>query len=198
MPILLSSDKEYVGVLHLHEDVSEDEIRKAVKDFIGKQTQLPPKKSAVARRERVREVYDLEILDIDRRNVLFRIHTEAGFYVRRFANKFGIALKTGAHLQELRRLRSGKFSEESVVNLQRLVDNLDDEKELRKIILPMESTLQSIKKVIISDSAISSISHGSPLYVPGILKLEDDIEKEGWVAMLTGQGELVGIGVGFQ
>src|SRR3990172_5741354 len=101
MQILLSSDKEYVGALHLHKDVSENLIRKAVKEFIGKQTQLPPKKSAVARRERVREVYNLEILDIENRNVLFKIHTEAGFYVRKFSEQFGKSLGVGSHLQEL-------------------------------------------------------------------------------------------------
>jgi H/ACA ribonucleoprotein complex subunit 4 len=195
MPILLSSEKEYVGVLHLHKDIPDSKIRKNVKNFIGKQTQLPPKKSAVARRERVREVFDLEILDIDKRNVLFRIHTQAGFYVRRFAEQFGKSLETGAHLQELRRIRSGIFRESDSVNLQTIIDNLDDENEMRKIILPMESALRLVKKVMISDGAVDSIGHGSPLYVPGILRIEEGIEKEDWVAMITGFGELIGIGI---
>ena len=195
MPILLGSEKEYVGALHLHKDVPESKIKKAVKEFVGKQVQLPPKKSAVARRERVREVFDLEILDIDKRNVLFRIHTQAGFYVRRFAEHFGKALGAGAHLQELRRIRSGVFREEDSVNLQTIIDNLDKENEMRKIILPMESVLRSVKKVMISDGAVDSIAHGSPLYAPGILRIEEGIRKEDWVAMITGFGELIGIGI---
>jgi len=194
MPILLSSKKEYVGVIHLHEEVEKNKIEKAFKDFIGKVTQLPPKKSAVARREREREIYYLELLEVDGRNVLFKIGTEAGFYVRRFADDVGKKFGIGAHLQELRRTKSGRFAEEQTYTLQKLIDSIDNENELRKIILPMEMAIEDIGKVIISDTAIDNICNGAPLGVGGIIRLEDTIKNGDWVAILSLKGELVAIG----
>jgi H/ACA ribonucleoprotein complex subunit 4 len=60
MPALMGMDKEYVAIMHLHEDVSESELKKAVKKFTGKIEQVPPKKSAVKRRKRTREVYEIK------------------------------------------------------------------------------------------------------------------------------------------
>jgi H/ACA ribonucleoprotein complex subunit 4 len=194
MPILLSSKKEYVGIIHLHRDIERKKIKKAFESFIGKVWQLPPVKSAVARREREREIYYLELLEVEGRNILFKIGCEAGFYVRRFADDLGKKLKIGAHLQELRRTKSGSFSEESVVTLQDLFDANKNEEKLREIILPMEFVIETIGKVIISDNAIDNICNGAPLAVGGIIRLEDNIKKGDWVSILSLKGELIAIG----
>jgi H/ACA ribonucleoprotein complex subunit 4 len=194
MPILLSSKKEYVGIIHLHKDVNKRDIGKVFESLIGKMKQLPPVKSAVARREREREIYYLDILEIEGRNILFKIGCEAGFYVRRFADDVGKKLKIGAHLQELRRTKSGSFSEESAITLQNLFEAVDNEEKLREIILPMESTIESTGKVIVSDNAIDNICNGAPLAVGGVVRLENNINKGDWIAVLSLKGELVAIG----
>jgi len=192
MPILLSSRKEYVGIIRLHKDANRKEIEKVFKEFIGKVKQLPPVKSAVARREREREIYYLELLEIEGRNVLFKIGCEAGFYVRRFADDIGKKLKIGAHLQELRRTKSGNFSEDQSISLQKLFD--DDNEKLREFILPMETAIESVGKVIASDNAIDNICNGAPLAVGGVVRLEDNIKKGDWTAILSLKGELIAIG----
>ena len=194
MPIILSSRKEYVGLVHLHKDVDETKVRELFSTTRGRVKQLPPVKSAVARRIREREIYYLELLEIDGRNVLFKIGTEAGFYVRRFADDVGKKLGVGGHLQELRRTRSGSFGEESAITMQQLFDTLGDEGKMREVIMPMELVIGSIGKVVISDSAIENICSGAPLGIGGIARLEDGIFKGGWVAMLSMKGELVAIG----
>ena len=193
MPILLSSKKEYVGIVHLHEEVKRQKIEKAFEGFIGKIKQTPPKKSAVARKERQREVYYLELLELKGRNLLFKIGCEAGFYVRRFADDLGKKLKIGAHLQELRRTKSGNFSEESVITLQDLVD-AKEENRLKEVILPMELAVETIGKTIASNNAIANICNGAPLAVGGIVRFEDNIKKNGWVALFSLKGELIAIG----
>ena len=196
MPILLSSKKEYVGIIHLHEDVEKSKIQKAFKEFIGKVKQLPPLKSAVARREREREIYYLEILEINRRDILFKVGCEAGFYVRRLAVDIGKRLGVKSHLQELRRTKSGNFSENSAITLQNLIDAVE-EKRLKGAILPMEVAIETAGKIIISDTSVGNVCNGSPLYVGGIVTLEDNIKKGGWVAILSLKGELVAIGKAF-
>ena len=79
----LEHDKEYVGVMHLHEDFPEEKLREAIKKFVGKITQLPPKRSAVKRAEREREIYSFEILEKQGKEVLFRVHCQAGTYIRK-------------------------------------------------------------------------------------------------------------------
>jgi len=194
MPILLSSKKEYIGLMSLHKEIDERNIRKVFNDLIGKVKQVPPVKSAVARKEREREIYDLEILEIDNKNILFRIECEAGFYVRRFAVDAGEKLRVKSHLQELRRIRSGRFIENNSKTLHELVDALDNEDKLREIILPMETVVEDIGKVIISDNAVNNICNGAPLAIGGIVRLEDNIKKDKWVAIFSLKGELVAIG----
>ena len=193
MPILLSSNKEYVGIIHLHKEVDRKKIEKVFKDFIGKVKQIPPKRSAVARREREREIYYLEILEFKERNLLFKVGCEAGFYVRRLADDLGKKLGVGAHLQELRRTKSGNFSEESTVTLQDVVD-AKEENRLKDVIMPMELTVETIGKIIISDNAIDNVCNGAPLAVGGIVRLEDYIEKRDWTALFSLKGELIAIG----
>src|SRR3989344_9662645 len=65
---LLKAGKEYVGIMHLHTDVSEEEIKRAAEEFTGKIEQLPPIRSAVKRRLRTREIYYLEILEVEGRD----------------------------------------------------------------------------------------------------------------------------------
>lgn len=193
--ILLSCTKEYVGLISLHEDVEEYKIKKAFSESIGKTKQLPPLKSAVARKEREREIYNVEILEIEERKIIFRIECEAGFYVRRFAVDIGKKLGVKSHLQELRRIRSGRFTEKDTVTLHDLIDAIDDENKLREIIHPMEIVIEDVGKVIISDNAIANICNGAPLAVGGIVRIEDNIMKDKTVAMLSLKGELVAIGV---
>ena len=193
MPILLSSKKEYVGVIRLHEDVDKNKIEKVFKDFIGKVKQIPPLKSAVARREREREIYYLEILEIDGKNILFKVGCEAGFYVRNLAVDLGKRLGVKSHLQELRRTKSGVFSEDSTITLQNLIDAIE-ENRIKEVVQPMEMAVESIGKIIISDNSINNITNGSPLYIGGIIRLEDNIKKGSWVAIFSLKGELVAIG----
>ncbi len=191
MPILLTSKKEYVGVIHLHKEIPLKQIKKVFKEFIGKIKQLPPVRSAVARRVREREIHYLEILDIKEKDILVKVGCEAGTYIRRLADDIGKKLK-GAHLQELRRTKSGIFTEDQCITLQQLID-ADDEK-LMEIIYPAEIVAESIKNVIIDDGAVDAICNGAPLAVPGILRIENGIKNGDWVGMFTLKGELVAIG----
>jgi len=193
MPILLSSKKEYVGIIYLHEDIDKKKIEKAFKGFVGKVKQLPPVKSAVARRVREREIYYLDLLEIDGKRVLFKIGCEAGFYVRRFADDFGKKLGIKSHLQELRRTKGGNFSEDNTIRLQDLIDAVY-ENRLRDVILPVELAVEGIGKIIILDNAVNNVCNGSPVYVGGIVRLEDNIKKGDWVAVFSLKGELISIG----
>jgi len=198
MPILLKSRKEYIALMNLHKDVSQADIRKVCQEFVGKIKQLPPVKSAVLRAVREREIYSLEILEISGRNVLMRVGCEAGTYIRRLHDDIGKKLG-GAHMQELRRTKSGSFTEKNLITLQTLADALaklkaGDESEIRKVVIPLESIADNIKSVVIKDSAVDAICNGAPLAVQGASRIEKDIARGEWVGIFTLKGELVAIG----
>lgn len=174
--LLLAAPKEYVCLMTLHQDVSEDSIRSIFNEFRGKIYQTPPVKSAVKRELRVRTIYYADILEIDGRDVLFKIGCEAGTYVRTYCHDIGEALGTGAHMAELRRTQVGSFTENNnLITLQDLTDAYyywdkeNDESYLREYILPMETATEHLPKVFIRDSAVDAICHGADLAAGGIL-----------------------------
>ncbi|MDP2750953.1 MAG: RNA-guided pseudouridylation complex pseudouridine synthase subunit Cbf5 [Nanoarchaeota archaeon] len=197
--VLLGEGKEYVALMHLHKDVSEEKIREVFKKFIGKITQLPPRKSAVKRQERQRTIYFLEILEIDGQDVLFKVGCQAGTYIRKLIHDMGIPLG-GAHMAELRRTKASIFVESQSVTLQDLADAYhywkeeNDDERIRKIIMPVEQALSHLKKVYVFDSSVDSLCHGSDLKFPGISKLDAGIKKDEIVAIMTLKDELVCLG----
>lgn len=199
MPALQKLDKEYVGVMHLHKDVSEKELKEIVKAHTGEITQLPPVRSAVARKERKRSIYSFEILDKKEKDVAFRVSCEAGTYIRKLVDSIGKKIG-GAHMKELRRTRVGPFLEADAIKAQDLADayhywRTDKNENIRSLILPVEAAIEHLGKVIILDSAIRSVVNGSPLYTTGISKIEQGIKQGDLIAILTLKGELVALAI---
>lgn len=197
---LLLSDKEYVCLMRLHRHASQKDIKSLLRMFRGNIYQRPPVKSAVKRELRKRKVYSVELLEIEENDVLFKMSCEAGTYLRKYCHDFGLLLGTEAHMQELRRTKSGTFKEdEDLVTLQDLKDAYifwkegGEERFLRRCVLPMERAVQEIPKIWVRDSAIDALCHGSDLAVPGVVKLEK-FGKGKTVAVMSLKDELVATG----
>lgn len=196
---LLPAGKEYVGIMKLHKDVDKKKIISTCKSFIGKINQIPPVRSAVKRRKRKREIYYFDIIEIDNREVLFRVGCESGTYIRTLCVDIGKKLKTGAHLAELRRTRVGHIHEKNSVYLQDVKDAFvfykedNDEKYIKNIIRPIETLIMHLPKIVIQDSAVDSICHGANLAIPGIAEIDTDIKKDDLCAIMTLKGEGVAI-----
>lgn len=198
--MLLGADKEYVCLMRLHKEISEKKIRDILQEFQGKIYQTPPLKSAVKRELRVRKIYYVNIIEIDGQDVLFKIGCEGGTYIRKYCHDVGEALGIGAHMAELRRTRSGPFTEDNLITLQDLTDayhiwkEVGDETFLRDCIRPIEAAIEHLPKIVIRDSAVDAICHGADLAAGGIISIEDDIKKGDTVAVMTLKGELVAAG----
>lgn len=195
---LLLAGKEYVTLMRLHSDIPEPKIRAACASFVGKVKQLPPVRSAVARRVRKREIYYIDVLEVKGRDVLFRAGCEAGTYIRNLCVDIGKALGTRAHMQQLRRSRTGPFDLSDVVTLQDVKDAYTDYREghadeLLRVIRPMEDLFVHLPKVVLRDSAIGAICHGAPLHIPGIVAVDEEIEKGDEVLLESLKGEAVAL-----
>ncbi len=190
--------KEYVGVMRFHKDFDEEKLKKVMNEFVGEIYQVPPLRSAVARKLRRRKVYSLEILDMVDRDVLFRAKVESGVYIRTLCNDIGEAMCIGAHMEDLRRIATGHFKEEDAHTLQDLLDAYIfwkedwDEDYIRRVIKPGEEIVSFLPKIVVRDSAVDALAHGAPLYKPGVVEM-DKFEKGDYVAVYTMDGELISV-----
>merc|ERR1711957_745976 len=113
-----SAGKEYMGVFKLHASIDKvDKIERALDQLTGACFQRPPLISAVKKELRVRKVYELKLVEYDEKRDLgiLWISCEAGTYVRTLCVHLGYLLGCGSHMQELRRVRSGAFKEDSTM-----------------------------------------------------------------------------------
>ncbi len=198
---IMHSGKEYVALMELHGDVASDELNQVFSTFTGEIYQVPPVRSSVARRPRVRVVYWIRLLESDGRRLLLDVACSGGTYIRKLCHDIGEFLGVGAHMEELRRVRAGPFTEKDATPLIDVIDAWEayresgDEGPLRKVVQPVETALTLIPKVYIFDSAVDAICHGADLMVAGISKVEEGIKRGDFTALMTLKGEVVGLGV---
>lgn len=196
--ILHLDEKEYICLMRLQGDVSQQNLETAISEFTGKIYQRPPRRSAVKRALRIREILELEILSREGRLVLLRARCDSGTYIRSLCHHIGMALGVGAHMQELRRSRSADFRESQIHTLHDVRDAVEAAKAgnpdiLSGMLLPMENSIKHLPTVTIKDSAAGAICHGARLSMRGIVKT-DSFQMDDFVAIFTDSGDLIGIG----
>ncbi len=153
---LMSVDKEYAGTVELGKVTntqdaegevletrpvpvfSEEQIRAALRSFIGDQYQLPPMFSAikidgvplykraregeeVEREPRFIRVMSYELTRWASPELDFVVRCTKGTYVRTLAHDLGQRLGCGAHLKALRRLSSGNLTVKQALTLDQIL-----------------------------------------------------------------------------
>ncbi len=141
---LMSLDKEYTGTISLGKvtttqdaegemletrpvpPLTENDVRAAMKQFVGDQYQTPPMYSAikidgvplykkarqgeeVEREPRFIRVSSFELTGFQSPQIDFVLRCSKGTYVRAIAHDLGQKIGCGAHLSKLRRTATGKF-----------------------------------------------------------------------------------------
>src|SRR5947199_1554868 len=114
-------------------------VRAAFEKYSGDFYQMPPMVSAikqggvplyklarqgktVEREPRLVHVYRYSIDRIASPEIDFSVVCSKGFYVRTYAHDIGETLGWGAHLKDLRRVKSGRFSVEGAITVQEFKD----------------------------------------------------------------------------
>ncbi|KAK1770673.1 centromere/microtubule-binding protein cbf5 [Phialemonium atrogriseum] len=198
--------KEYVAVIRFHDTIpgGEPAFAQALETLTGALFQRPPLISAVKRQLRIRTIHESKLIsfDNDRHLGVFWVSCEAGTYIRTLCVHLGLLLGVGAHMQELRRVRSGAMDEtkdmvtlHDVLDAQWLYDNQNDETYLRKVIAPLESLLTTYKRLVVKDSAVNAVCYGAKLMLPGLLRYESGIEHHEEVILMTTKGEAIALGI---
>ena len=200
-----SAGKEYVGIVKFHNPIEDkSQVEDCLKRLQGACFQRPPLISSVKRELRIRTIYDYKLIEFDKEKnmAIFWISCEAGTYVRTMCVHMGLLAKTGGHMQELRRVRSGILKEdESMVTMHDVLDaqyvykQTKKEDYLRRVVRPLEILLTNYPRIVIKDSAVNAICYGAKLTVPGVLRFEANIENGKEIVLITTKGEAVAIAI---
>lgn len=142
--------------------VDKNEIEMAVKSFIGKQKQVPPMYSAlkvngkklyelaregktIERVPRDIEIFNIENIKINRNKVSFEVHCSKGTYIRTLCKDIGEKLGCGATMSALKRVQAGKFTIDTAVTLEELLENKE------KYLLDLEIPLNRFDIISLND-----------------------------------------------
>lgn len=182
------------------------EIQHIIPLFIGKIKQIPPMYSAIkingqrayklAREgkvvkmpEREVEIFDLQLLETNaNRQAKFRVRCSKGTYVRSLGHDIALKLGSKGYLQELRRIKCGKFSIDDAILLEKL-KNMVHSGDLKKNLLPLETSLRDIADLAVSEADAAKLKQGQ-----GLSPRAYDVQKYiGQEMVAFSQGELVAL-----
>lgn len=190
--MLTDSDKQYRAVMRLgvvtdtqdmegniisQNDVNctEDEIKEAVKSFIGEIGQVPPMYSAVKidgkklyelarkgleveRKPRKITIRDIVIEDINLPFVTILVDCSKGTYIRTLCNDIGEKLGTGAAMNSLVRTKAGGFGIDTAVSLETL-----EQEGAQKYLVGLNQVFSAYPSVTVGEKAEQKVLNGQPV-----------------------------------
>jgi tRNA pseudouridine55 synthase len=162
-------------------DQSRAEIEAALAGFVGPIEQVPPIYSALKQQgqplyklarqgkeveclPRAIEIYGLELLGATPPTFTVQVTCSPGTYVRSLAHDLGQRLGSGACLAGLVRLKSGRFSFEQAVSLERLEEAFQHGQET-DYLLPVDEALLDLPALILSQADTRRIVQGQSIEV---------------------------------
>lgn len=199
--IVLTGDKRYIAILKFGREVSDGELIGLIGNLKGEIYNVPPLESAVKVQVRSRVLHEFRFIesDTESRIAVLTIRCNAGTYIRTLARDIGLLLDTTCELVELHRDNTGPFDQSHACTMQQMTDAVfllrehEDDRALRHLIAPVERILAHLPSIVVKDGAAAAISHGAALARPGIVSLDESIEKGSTVVLETLKGEAVAI-----
>lgn len=155
---------------------TQDQILKALPDFIGVIKQRPPIFSAikidgkraydlarageaVEMKEREVEVFDLKLLELDLQSATFEMECSKGTYVRSIGRDLARKLGTLGYISMLRRTKVGAFDESDTISLEKL-EELVHSAPLEEWILNVVTVLDDILALAVTKDQADFLKNG--------------------------------------
>ena len=170
-------------------NVTREELREAVKAFVGDYDQIPPMFSAI--KQNGKKLYELAREGIEVERKPRKVHIDAitvlddsmlesdhiftmevkcskGTYIRTLCHDIGSRLGCGAAMQHLTRTRVGAFGLETAVKLSQ-VEEMRDNGTLEEIIQSPEYIFRDLDKIHVKDSARKLLENGNSFRKDNVL-----------------------------
>lgn len=198
---LINHDKTYKAILQLgekrstadiegeiiekrdvdSEKLKEENVKKVLESFIGKQEQIPPIYSAIkvngkklyeyARKNqevkiepRKIEIYDMKLININNEEkcIEFEVKCSKGTYIRSLCEDIAERLNNVGYMKELEREQVGEFKIENAIK----IDELDK----------INEKLISLEDFFVNKKSIKLNNHKINLLLNGVMLLYEDID----------------------
>ena len=180
--------------------LTEDAVTQAMATLTGAIEQVPPMYSAlkvdgqplykrarageqIERAARPVEIYCFELLSFEPGEQVrlgVKVRCSKGTYIRTLAEDLGAALGVPAHVSTLRRCQSGPFALDDCVTPEQLtaVKASGTDIDLDALLQPIESGIQHLPRLSLSEAATFYIRQGQPVLVPngpqsGMVRIAD-------------------------
>jgi tRNA pseudouridine55 synthase len=138
-------------------------------------------------------VVQADLLEFGESRARVGLTCSAGFYVRRFAHDLGQIVGTGACLEALRRTRSGDFTIDQAVELERLHASA----AVRERWIPLERLLPGVPAVRLTGEGRRRVAHGQMLGAAHVAAGGGGAIRHAsgdWRRLIDEQGRLVALG----
>ena len=187
------------------DNISEQQLRAVLDEFLGDIEQIPPMYSAlkhkgerlyklarqgveVEREARQVTIFDLDLVHLEAPTAEIRVRCSKGTYVRTLVEDIGERLGCGAHVAGLRRLGVGPFDDSGMIGMEQLeAVAAEGHYALDQLLLPMESGLTQWPDVRLTGDAAFYLRQGQPVLVP-------KAPTTGWVRLYEGESLFLGMG----
>ena len=155
------------------EHIGRKEVEEVIEGFSGEIMQVPPMYSAakvsgtklyalaragkeIERKPKRVTIEEIRLLHFSYPKATFYVKCSRGTYIRVIASDAGKKLGCGAHLSELRRLRSGPFGLSDA-------NSIEDVESGNYNILPLDEVLAGYPRVYLEGSLCESVRNGIPI-----------------------------------
>ncbi|AZM94469.1 tRNA pseudouridine(55) synthase TruB [Vreelandella venusta] len=153
-----------------------EDIESALARFQGEIDQVPPMYSAlkhqgkklyelaregkhVERAARRVSVYDARLLAFEGTAFEMEVSCSKGTYIRTLAEDIGHALGCGAHISQLRRLKTGPFTSDAMWTLEDL-EALADQAAREAELMPADVLVDHLPSLTVDETAYGRLAHG--------------------------------------
>ena len=190
------------------EGIERNVIEAAVRGFVGTIEQVPPMYSAIKRNgqplyklarqgleverpKRTVHIREFTVREFSNPRLVVDVTCSKGTYIRTLAEDLGEKIACGAHVSALRREQVGAFRLADawlIPELERVAD--EGIEMLDKVLLPLDTALEFMQSVTLTEDAVYNVARGQPVLVPraptsGLLRLY------GAGAQFVGVGEIL-------
>ena len=156
--------------------VTEEQLKEAVKGFVGEIEQIPPMYSAikvdgkklyqlarrgveVERKPRKIEIYSIEVYNFDGTSFDMDVHCGKGTYIRALCRDIGISLGTGATMDSLERTMSGVFCKENSYTFEE-IERAVENGTIETLLLAPDEVLKEVRAIDVTEENVVKIKNG--------------------------------------
>ena len=190
------------------DELTEEQVRAAVLDFVGDYDQVPPMYSAlkingkklyelaregktVERAARRVQIFDIEILSIALPRVTMKVHCSKGTYIRTLCHDIGQKLECGACMEKLTRTKVSRFEIKDSLTLAQ-IEVLKKEDRLSEILVPMDQMFADYPRIIVSGEAARLAYNGNGIKDRDVRK-DENILDEAYVRVYDDVEDFIGV-----